>query len=155
MSYEARFPLALATWRVVATATPRLRRPCGGCRAQVWLESTERFRVNAQKRRLDVWLIYRCPGCGRRTNVDVHARTSPRALGPALDAYLRNDPEAARRVAFTVAAARRPADPEVPFVVERPAWSEGRDLRVRLELTEPFSVPLARVLGLALDATAG
>lgn len=51
-------------WRVEATAAPVALRPCGTCGADAEFASTGLFRVNAQKKRLDVWLIYRCATCG-------------------------------------------------------------------------------------------
>lgn len=62
--------------------------------------STGKFRVNANGRRLDVWLIYRCETCGRTLNVPVYERTAPERLGQELyRGFLENDPELAERFA--------------------------------------------------------
>ena len=39
--------------------------------------SSDRFRVNANKQRLDVWLIYRCGCCEQPWNLAVHERARP------------------------------------------------------------------------------
>lgn len=62
--------------------------------------STDRFRVNGQGRRLDVWLIYACTHCGARWNRRLYQRVTPESLGDALDQFHRNDAELAQRVAF-------------------------------------------------------
>ena len=46
------------TWRVVPLHTPRVIRRCSRCDTTRNFACTEKFRVNAQKRLLDVWLIY-------------------------------------------------------------------------------------------------
>ncbi len=61
-------------WRVEATAAPVALRPCGTCGADAEFASTGLFRVNAQKKRLDVWLFYRCATCGSVWNSAVISR---------------------------------------------------------------------------------
>ena len=39
---------------------------CGGCGKKMPFVSTRRFRVNANKNKLDVWLIYQCRRCRTR-----------------------------------------------------------------------------------------
>lgn len=59
-----------------------------------------KFRVNANGRRLDVWLIYRCQRCGRTWNVPLFERISPEKL-PAgqYEGFLDNDQELVRQYA--------------------------------------------------------
>jgi hypothetical protein len=60
-----------------------------------------KFRANAQKKRIDVWLIYRCAGCDETWNMPVFERA---ALGDIaqdeFQAIARNDPALAARYAF-------------------------------------------------------
>jgi hypothetical protein len=84
-------------------AVPRIRRTCPRCRRERSFASSGRFRVNANGRRLDVWLLFRCEGCGRVWKLEVHARARLEAIGPErLERYLRNDEETARRIARDV-----------------------------------------------------
>src|SRR4051812_26733389 len=63
--------------------------------------SSRKFRVNANKRRLDVWLIYHCASCECSWNLEVVARAMPEEIGTErLDAFQRNDPITAQRCAF-------------------------------------------------------
>ena len=63
-----------------ATAAPVALRPCGTCGADAEFASTGLFRVNAQKKRLDVWLIYRCATCGSVWNSAVISRGRPGSI---------------------------------------------------------------------------
>jgi len=50
-------------WRVLPLGVPAWPECCSRCAAPE-LESTSRFRVNANGVLHDVWLLYRCPSCG-------------------------------------------------------------------------------------------
>ena len=75
-------------------------RRCGGCKRKARFKSSGKFRVNANGRRLDVWLIYRCDKCGRTLNIPIYERISPEKLEPELYAgFLENDRELVERFA--------------------------------------------------------
>lgn len=51
-----------------------------------------KFRVNANGRRLDIWLIYRCEKCGHTLNVPIYERVPPDKLEPKIyEGFLDND----------------------------------------------------------------
>ena len=53
-----------------------------------------RFRVNANRNLLDVWLLVRYVSCDRASKLTVHERAPVRSFDPAeLDGYHANDPE--------------------------------------------------------------
>ena len=52
---------------------------------------SERFRVNAQKKSLDVWLNYRCDSCEDVWKFPLLERRPVSELGPALDDFARHD----------------------------------------------------------------
>ncbi len=67
-------------------------RRCGGCGKKKSFVCSGKFRVNANGRRLDVWLIYRCEKCGRTLNVPIYERVPPERIPPELyDRFLEND----------------------------------------------------------------
>src|SRR3954453_14796375 len=75
-----------------------LHRHCPRCKLQRRFASSGKFRVNAQKKRIDAWLIFRCAAWGERWNSPVHERRPVGALDPKeLDALMRNDPDLAAR----------------------------------------------------------
>jgi hypothetical protein len=60
-----------------------------------------RIRVNANGKRLDAWLIYRCTSCDSTWNRPVLERRPASTIDPQLLASLQtNDPELSRRLAF-------------------------------------------------------
>ena len=56
------------------------------------------FRVNANGRRLDVWLLIRCAHCGHNARIKVRHRTNVSSFDPGeLGGYLDNDPKLSPR----------------------------------------------------------
>ena len=75
-----------------------LHRHCPRCKLPRRFASSGKFRVNAQKKRIDAWLIFRCTVCDDRWNWPVHERRPVAAIDPVeLDALMRNDPDLARK----------------------------------------------------------
>jgi hypothetical protein len=80
-----------AIWQVQRTRLPLLRRPCPDCATNVSATSGK-FRVNANGKLLDVWLLIRCEHCGHNARIKVHHRTNVRSLDPGkLRGYMDND----------------------------------------------------------------
>ncbi|MCB9760017.1 MAG: DUF1062 domain-containing protein [Alphaproteobacteria bacterium] len=127
---------------------PTLRRRCPRCDTETVHRCAERFRVNGNGRRLDVWLLYLCDGCGRTWKRTVHTRARPEALGADLVAFERNDPAAVARVAFDPAGV--PLDP-VPFQVRGPEDLPVAPFRLRLRMDPPFPLRLDQALCRVLD----
>ncbi|MGK5740636.1 DUF1062 domain-containing protein [Micromonospora sp. URMC 103] len=64
------------------------------CRSESATTGPGRFRVNANGKLLDVWLLVRCVSCDRTSKLTVHERTPVRSFDPAeLRGYRVNDPE--------------------------------------------------------------
>ena len=90
-------------WRIGADEAPRVRRHCRRCDAAQAFSCSGRFRTNLQKKRLDVWLIYRCAACGETWNLPVLERGFRQDLAPGLfEAMCRNDRELALAYASDV-----------------------------------------------------
>lgn len=136
-------------WHVEATAAPAALRPCGTCGAEARFESTGRFRVNAQKKRLDVWLIYRCAGCGSVWNCAVISRSRPAGVGrERLERFMGNDPGLALTCALDAGLLKRNGARRGPvgFVVEGELPGGGEDCRVEITAEGLSGIRLAEVL---------
>ncbi|MEM9487490.1 MAG: DUF1062 domain-containing protein [Myxococcota bacterium] len=110
-------------WTIIPLSTPRVWRRCRGCGDTRAFASSDRFRINANQRRLDVWLIYRCVHCEATWNREIFARVSPEAIERDLyGRLLGNDRSTAWRCAFDVAGLRARGlrvDNAVDFRVDR------------------------------------
>ncbi len=81
-------------WVVHRTRLPLLSLRCVDCRSESATVGEGRFRVNANGKLLDVWLLVRCVSCDRTSKLTVRERAPVRSFGPAeLDGYHANDPE--------------------------------------------------------------
>lgn len=81
---------------------------CARCGRKTAFVSTRRFRVNANKNRLDVWLIYQCGKCRHTLNVPIYERVAPQKIPDALyEGFLANDEELAKRYGSDLALFKR------------------------------------------------
>lgn len=133
-------------WRVLPLGVPTWPERCSGCSAPE-LESTSKFRVNANGVLHDVWLLYRCTGCGLTRKRSVLRRVREEACG-SLDPYRHSDPDHAALWAFALSRGQR-----VAYRVERPPLAPAGELDVRIAQPFPCGVRwdafLARELGCA------
>ena len=63
---------------------PTVIRYCRKCGIRTEFASTESFRVNAQRKSLDVWLIYKCIKCNTTWNLTVLSRVAPGTIPPEM-----------------------------------------------------------------------
>lgn len=88
-------------WRMTPLKTPRPWLHCPRCDARTPFVSSGKFRVNAQKKRLDSWLVYRCVHCDQSWNFPVLERCPVNGIDPGmLRALTENDAALAWRHAF-------------------------------------------------------
>lgn len=86
-------PHTVLPWIVRRTRLPLLSLRCADCRSESATAGEGRFRVNANGRLLDVWLLVRCTACGRTSKLTAHERAPVGSFDPAeLDGYRANDP---------------------------------------------------------------
>lgn len=129
-------------WRVEALALPSLLLACARCARTSSFVCTERFRVNANGGRLDVWLLYRCPACDETHKQRVLRRVRVADLSRGvLESYQGDEPALARRCAFASGRGM-----EVPFRVERPPLPADGVLYARIEQPEPCAARWDRLL---------
>lgn len=72
-------------------------RNCAGCGRKTLFRNTEKFRVNANGNKVDVWLIYQCENCKHTCNLTIYERQKPTAI-PTEEyrRFLENDEELAK-----------------------------------------------------------
>ncbi|WP_231933462.1 DUF1062 domain-containing protein [Micromonospora coxensis] len=122
------------------------------CRSESATTGEGRFRVNANGKLLDVWLLVRCVSCDRTSKLAVHERAPVSSLDPAvLHGYSVNDPDLvasrlldpwlARRNRFTLdwTGAWRLDTPGVPL-------DEAWPIRVEVVFDDPVPVRPDRLI---------
>ena len=72
------------TWKVTLTSPPPVLRYCKKCGQKTEYRSSGLFRLNAQKKALDIWLIYKCIHCDTTWNEEIYSRIRPQSLPPEL-----------------------------------------------------------------------
>ena len=140
-------------WRIIPLETPGVIRRCKRCDMTRRFVSSGKFRLNAQQRRVDVWLLYRCVACDATWKHTVFERCAPEDIGDDLYARLLcNDSETARTYAWDIAALRRSGaeiDASVPFRVQTSPPVRAHTVsgwRITLDVSLPCSVRLDRFL---------
>ncbi|MFF2305607.1 DUF1062 domain-containing protein [Streptomyces sp. NPDC058128] len=82
----------LTTWVVMPTCLPAVLRRCHTCGAERF-RANGKFRVNANHKLLDAWLLVLCTSCGETAKLTVLERAHVRSVPPALlDRMHDNDP---------------------------------------------------------------
>lgn len=85
-------------YKFIPSSGYRILRMCPGCGCRTAYESTGSFRVNANGKRIDVWLIYRCGKCGHTYNLTIYERVKPEEIpAPEYCRFLENHEETALR----------------------------------------------------------
>lgn len=61
-------------YKLVPTQSFTIIRGCSGCGRKTSYKNTDKFRVNANGSRIDVWLIYQCENCRHTYNLPIYER---------------------------------------------------------------------------------
>jgi len=95
-------------WTIIPATAPEPWLNCNRCRGTTRFRTSGKIRVNANGKRVDAWLIYKCTSCDNTWNRPVLERQHVSTIDPHLLASLQaNDPELSRRLAFDADTLRR------------------------------------------------
>jgi hypothetical protein len=82
----------LKIWVVMPTCLPIVRRRCHTCASERF-QANGKFRVNANHKLIDAWLLVLCTSCGETAKLTVLERMNVRSVRPELlDRLHDNDP---------------------------------------------------------------
>lgn len=141
-------------WAITPAIAPQPLINCNRCGGVKAYRCSGKFRVNANGKRIDVWLIYRCVDCDNSWNLGIFERCNRRDIEPALlQALESNDPGLARRHAFDIVALRNQVGRVEEFAdvsVHKRLLGSTREsaaiLELQLGLEMPTSLRLDRLL---------
>ena len=120
-----------------------------------------KFRTNAQKKRIDVWLIYRCDRCNETWNLPILERVAIGDLAPdRFEAFARNDGAVVSLYAFDHARLARHAsrleecaDADVAWSIDGAPPPEIAEIGIRIRLMMPWRARLDRFAARHLSMT--
>ncbi|MGX6601314.1 DUF1062 domain-containing protein [Micromonosporaceae bacterium Da 78-11] len=165
-SSDTRFDIdRKALWVVKELGLPTIVKACVAC-GSTRHRPTGKFRVNANGKLLDVWLLIGCERCDRTSKIAVHERVNVRSLrGERLLMFENNDPVLVRELTMDPALAGRAAhrldwrgtwelETDLPFY--RPGGPDPASFEVvvRFELPVPVRVERLLTAGFGLSRTA-
>lgn len=79
------------TWEIQYLSFPPVLKYCKKCCKKSKFICSKKFRVNAQGKALDIWLIYNCLECDTPWNARVYFHISPQLLNPVqLEGFQKN-----------------------------------------------------------------
>ncbi|MDR9771354.1 DUF1062 domain-containing protein [Rhizobium hidalgonense] len=140
-------------WTIIPKIAPQPWVACSGCGGLRAFQSSGKIRLNANGRKLDAWLIYKCLTCERTWNRPIIERRNVRDIDPAvLDALQSNDRDWIRAESFNLDALRRKSlrvdeFAEVEIAKEmRHETADWTKLAIELTVPVPTSTRLDRLL---------
>ena len=90
-------------WELIPESLPMVKRNCPKCNEKSHYISSEKFRVNANKNNIDIWLIYQCEKCKSTWNMTIYERIKPYNINKyEYEKFLSNDKGLVREYAFNL-----------------------------------------------------
>ena len=152
-------------WVIRELGLPVISKPCVSCRSTRH-RPTGKFRVNANGKLLDVWLLIGCELCDRTSKIPVYERVQVRALDhEQLLMFQSNDPAMVRRLTMDGGLAARSAyrldwggtwelETDLPFYELDGPEAAPLEVIVRFELPAPIRVEKLLMAGFGLSRSA-
>ncbi|MDS0525670.1 DUF1062 domain-containing protein [Clostridium sp. SHJSY1] len=90
-------------WELIPENLPKVERGCPKCNKKTYYINSEKFRVNANKNNIDVWMIYQCEKCKSIWNMTIYERIKPHEINKyEYEKFISNSKELVRKYAFDI-----------------------------------------------------
>ncbi len=154
-----------ALWVVRELGLPAIVKACVSC-GSTRHHPTGKFRVNANGKLLDVWMLIGCERCDRTSKIPVHERVHVQALdSERRQRFENNDAAMVRRLVMDGVPAGRAAyrldwsgtwelETDMPFYELEGADAAAFEVVVRFELPAPVRVEKLLTAGFGLSRSA-
>ncbi|MEA5004363.1 MAG: DUF1062 domain-containing protein [Christensenella sp.] len=136
-------------WEVKIFSPPEAIRYCAKCGRPTGYIPTGAFRINAQQKQLDIWLIYQCVHCGCTWNLTIYSRVNPQSVGrELLERFMKNDGSLVWKYAMDVGLLERNgAIAGMPrYEIAGSAVDFAQDVAVRIVSAYPLRQRVAKLL---------
>ncbi len=130
-------------WEIQILSLPHILKHCKKCGKKMAFACSEQFRINAQRKYLDIWLIYKCLNCNETWNATIFSRIYPQSLNAKLlEKFEKNDKVLVEQYAMDNGFLRRNG-----VGVELPLYSVigdsfSPDETVELEIKSKYLLPI-------------
>jgi hypothetical protein len=147
-----------AQWLVCPTGLPLIRRRCLSCTSEQY-RAHGKFRVNANHKLLDVWLLALCVGCGETVKLTVLERVNVRAIEPTtLNRFHDNDLELAAELLQNPGLLRRNGvtlDWDGAWTLRKSTVDlpEAKAIDITVRFIQQIPIRLTRLLAAGLDVS--
>lgn len=153
-------------WEVKVQNTPLLKKKCNHCDSNRF-HCSDKFRLNAQKKNIDIWLIYRCVKCSHRYNMTLFSRIRTESISKEFFNRLsENDAELAWEYAFSREVRRKnnaeadldSVEYEIQFEelpLQKIMSSDSDVLSFRIKCPFEFNLRLSTVIRTCLNLSSG
>lgn len=150
------------TWTVTPVGYQRIAKRCPSCNVKREFSPSGAFRVNSQKKVLDVWSIYKCTHCDYTWNISLFSRMHVSKIDRQLyHRLMTNDAATVQHFASDIAILKR-NNAELsgrPNFTVQERWpvriTIHQWVRVRVRISRSFQVSLLSILKQQLMLSAG
>ncbi|EPA0295247.1 MULTISPECIES: DUF1062 domain-containing protein [Enterobacter cloacae complex] len=150
------------TWTVMPVGFQRIAKRCPSCATKRDFTPSGAFRVNSQKKKLDVWLIYKCMHCDYTWNISLFSRLHVSKIDRQLyHRLMTNDAATVQHFASDIATLKRnnaELSGRLGFTVHE-HWpvsiTAHQRVRVSVRISRSFQVSLLSILKQQLMLSAG
>lgn len=98
MSYTKKY-----LWEIIPKTTPIVRKNCPKCNEKTRYINSKKFRVNANKNNIDIWLIYQCEKCKTSWNMEICERAKAVSINSEkFKMFMENDEGLADEYGFNI-----------------------------------------------------
>ncbi|WP_348648881.1 DUF1062 domain-containing protein [Rhizobium sp. P38BS-XIX] len=140
-------------WTVTPKIPPQPWIACSGCSRFKPFRSSGKIRLNANGKKLDAWLVYKCIDCDKTWNRTLFERRTIHDFDPqTLEALQHSDPDWVRKREFDLDGLKREAkriDEPPDATIEKEALCVPEDwtvLHVEIAMKLPVNLRLDRLL---------
>ncbi|MED4782039.1 DUF1062 domain-containing protein [Brevibacillus choshinensis] len=93
--------MQIVNWDIQYLSPPPAIKYCKKCGKKTEHVCSGLFRVNAQRKYLDIWLIYKCSDCDSTWNMTIYSRINPKSIASEiLEGFHSNNGELVKKYAM-------------------------------------------------------
>ncbi|WP_010096112.1 DUF1062 domain-containing protein [Ornithinibacillus scapharcae] len=101
----------IVSYEIIAHETPNVIRNCKNCKKSTEFSCSDKFRVNANQKMIDIWLIYKCINCEGTWNCPILSRVHVNRIDPLRhQKYMENNKDMIWYHAFQISNLRKRCD---------------------------------------------